>query len=459
MTRSLHLALRVLSFLTASACVGSSASVADGRSDATRTIALVGVNVLPMDSERVLENYTVIVNGGLIQTVAPRADVRVPRDAVVIEAPGQYLLPGLADLHTHLQTSGELIQYLASGVTTVLDLGSFVAARVLAFRDSTRSGAIAGPTVLASFFLDGTSGQPSGLNFFGARRVDDPAAARAAVREAKSEGFDFLKVYNSLADSVFLAIADEAKRQDMPVVGHGVRSMGLERAFDAGQLMLAHGEEYLYTFFETNRDPSRIPAAASFTRRAGAYVLPNLSTFHTIGLQWGRRAAVDSFLGRPEARLLDASRRQSWNGAPYLNRRGSLDERLGILYRLTRALSDSGVPLLLGTDSPQIPGMFAGVSIHEDLRHLVIAGLTPFQALSAGTRTAGEFLQKARPGSEAFGLVEPGHRADLILAESNPLDSLATLRAPAGVMARGRWYPRARLAALVDSLARSLTTN
>jgi imidazolonepropionase-like amidohydrolase len=412
-----------------------------------------------MDQERVLEDYTVIVSDGLIRTVAPRAQVQVPRDAVVIDGSRKFLLPGLADLHTHLQTSGELIQYLASGVTTVLDLGSFVAARMLAFRDSTRTGAIAGPTVMASFFLDGATGQPSGLNFFGSRLVDDTATARAAVREAKREGFDFLKVYNSLADSVFLAITDEARQQGMPVVGHGVRSVGLERSFAAGQLMLAHGEEYLYTFFEKQRDPALIPQAVAFTKRHGAYVLPNLSTFHTIGLQWGRRAAVDSFLAHPDARLLDASRRQAWNRAPYLNRKGSLGERLAILYRLTRALSDSGVPLLLGTDSPQIPGMFAGSSIHDDLAHMVIAGLTPYQALSAGTRTAGEFVASARPGSEAFGLVAAGQRADLILAASNPLDSLSTLRHPAGVMARGRWYPQERLAVLVDSLARSLRTS
>jgi imidazolonepropionase-like amidohydrolase len=70
---------------------------------------------------------------------------------MLIDGSGKFLLPGLADLHTHLQTSGELIQYLASGVTTVLDLGSFVAARVLAFRDSTRSGAIAGPRSWPAF--------------------------------------------------------------------------------------------------------------------------------------------------------------------------------------------------------------------------------------------------------------------------------------------------------------------
>ena len=445
--------LTVISVLTIvlAACARSSGSTS--LNPGPRPTAFVGISVLPMDRERVLSNHTVIVDDGVVRQVGPRGEVQVPANAEVIDGTGRFLLPGLADLHVHLQTGGDLIQYVASGVTTVLDLGSFVAARLLAFRDSTRNGLLVGPTVLASFFLDGSRGQPSSLNFFGARMVDDPATARNAVREAKAAGFDFLKVYNSLADSVFLAIADEARRESMPIVGHGVRSMGLERSFAAGQRMVAHAEEYLYTFFEARRDTALIPEAAAFTRRHGTYVLPNLSTFHTIGLQWGRRAAVDSFLAHPNARLLDEARRQSWNGAPYLNRQGSLDSRVAFLYQLTRALSDSGVPLLLGTDSPNIPGMFPGVSIHEDLAHMVIAGLTPFQALSAGTRTAGEFMAAVRPGSEAFGLVAVGHRADLIVADASPLDSLGVLREPAGVMARGRWYPRERLRAMLDSLA------
>jgi imidazolonepropionase-like amidohydrolase len=101
-----------------------------------------------------------------------------------------------------------------------------------------------------------------------------------------------------------------------------------------------------------------------------------------------------------------------------------------------------GVRLLLGTDSPGIPGMFAGGSIHEELRLLVESGLTPYESLVAGTRAAGEFAQRHLK-SQPFGMIAPGHRADLILLERSPLDDVRHARRPLGVMARGVWFPRA----------------
>jgi imidazolonepropionase-like amidohydrolase len=101
-----------------------------------------------------------------------------------------------------------------------------------------------------------------------------------------------------------------------------------------------------------------------------------------------------------------------------------------------------GVRLLLGTDSPTIPGMFAGASIHDDLRMLVESGLTPYEALVAGTRSAGEFAGRCF-GAEPAGLVAPGYRADLLLLSANPLEDIRNARAIVGVMARGRWIPAA----------------
>src|SRR3546814_21025046 len=73
------------------------------------------------------------------------------------------------------------------------------------------------------------------------------------------------------------------------------------------------------------------------------------------------------------------------------------------------------------------------------------AGLTPWQALSAATRTPGEFIAKTVPGAAKFGVVAPGYRADLLLVADNPIDKPATLRTPLGVMAGGRWYDAAAL--------------
>lgn len=95
-----------------------------------------------------------------------------------------------------------------------------------------------------------------------------------------------------------------------------------------------------------------------------------------------------------------------------------------------------------------------GFSLHDDLRALVGAGLTPYQALAAATRTPGEFIEHSLPGAAAFGVVAAGNRADLVLTDGNPLKDLATLRKPLGVMGAGRWYPRARLEAMLAAVAR-----
>jgi len=91
----------------------------------------------------------------------------------------------------------------------------------------------------------------------------------------------------------------------------------------------------------------------------------------------------------------------------------------------------------------------AGWSVHLELAQFVEAGLTPREALAAATREAGRFA------GEPFGTVAPGQRADLLLVDGNPLEDVGRCRRPAGVMARGRWYPRARLDAMLEEVARS----
>jgi predicted amidohydrolase YtcJ len=177
--------------------------------------------------------------------------------------------------------------------------------------------------------------------------------------------------------------------------------------------------------------------AVEFTRSHDATVVPNLSAFEAITRQWGKPAVVDSFLALPPAAKLSSYWSSRWRDADYVTRRGTLDA-LPFLMRLTLALQRGGVRLLLGTDSPTIPGMFAGASIHDDLRMLVESGLTPHEALVAGTRAAGEFAVRYF-GAEPSGLVAPGYRADLVLLSANPLEDIRNARAIVGVMARGRY--------------------
>ena len=154
-----------------------------------------------------------------------------------------------------------------------------------------------------------------------------------------------------------------------------------------------------------------------------------------------------------QTRYLSPDRRIAWKNEGYARRKGSLDARLTFLKRFTRELADAGIPLVTGTDAPAIPGLVPGFSLHDDLRALEDAGLSRYQALAAATRTSGEFIARSIDDAVPFGTIEPGRRADLVLSAANPLDDLATLREPLGVMANGRWYPKEELDALLENVA------
>ena len=162
---------------------------------------------------------------------------------------------------------------------------------------------------------------------------------------------------------------------------------------------------------------------------------------------------MDSFLATPDARSLSPARRRAWARANYVTRQGSIFPRLQFLRELTLAFADAGLPLLLGTDSPGIPGMFAGASIRNDLYNLVQAGLTPYQALAAGTVTAGRFVQETIPGSPLFGVIREGARADLVLLAENPLEGVEAMEDIQGVMVHGRWEDKSELRARITTMS------
>ncbi len=406
---------------------------------ALQTVAVHNVHVVPMDRDVVLDNHVVVVQNGIIKTVGPRATTQIPDDATLIDGQGGYLVPGLADFHVHVRLREDLGVYLAYGVTTVADMGG--PDRVRAWRDAINDGKSVGPQVFVGRFIDGR-GRPGG--------VPDAREARSTVTRAARRGFDFIKVYNSLSAEQFEAIVKEAKKRRLPVVGHGVRSVGLENAFAAGQSMVVHAEEYLYTDLRRSLDTLNIPRVVQATKQNGAYVVPNLSAFTAITRQWGRPEVLELFLTSAEAEWLPEFWVKEWRARDYITRRGSIEPQNEFLKRLTLALQHAGVPLLTGTDSPVIPGVFPGTSLHDELRLLVAAGLTPFEALTAATRTAGEYAHQHFRRAERFGVVAPGYRADLVLVRGNPLLELETLRQPQGVMARGRWLDTAALQELLE---------
>ena len=429
---------------------GRPASAPPDRAASTTVVAFVDVNVVPMDRDVVLRGQTVMVRDGMIAAVGPRGEVPVPAGAEVIAGEGGYLLPGLADMHVHLYDAQGFPSYLACGFTTLADLNG--SPDVLAWRDAVARRALRGPTL----YTTGPSlnGYPPGNPQFVA--LEDPQAARRVVAAQRSAGYDLIKVYNTLPEPVYEAILTEAAAERRPVIGHVPWDVGVERALAGYQSNVAHMEE-LASYFDAEPSPSSIAALTRAVVASGDYVTPNLFTYADY-----LRSVEDLDATLRDPALRNASPAALSEKLPLNNRSirpdpagfaARLREGQALFRTLTRAFSDAGVPLLLGTDT-EIFGL-AGLSGLSELELLVDAGLTPYQALVTATRRPGEFVAAHVHPGERFGTVTPGSRADLVLVSQNPLDGVATLRAPRGVSLRGQWLTAAELTRARESAARA----
>ncbi|MEW6209163.1 MAG: amidohydrolase family protein, partial [Acidobacteriota bacterium] len=401
------------------------------------TVAFIGVNVIPMDRERIRREQTVIVKDGVIISVGPSRSAKIPDDALSIDGRGQYLIPGLTDAHVHIRDRGELASYLAYGVTTVFQMRG--SPEILKLREEIADGKMLGPTIYTTGPL--VDGDPPIYRGSNTVVVTNTQEAKRTVAEQKRAGYDFIKVYNRLDPDSYEAIIIAAILNNIAVVGHIPRKVGAERAIKNQQAMIAHGEEFFFTYFggpadkvnqAENRakpDESKIPALAQAVAKAGIAVTPNLSFIAATKMQIEN---IDSVLTDPETKYLHPDVLSMWKSNNSTKRRDleQFTEREKIKYPLVKALtegfSNAGVMLLLGTDA-SAPGLFPGRSAHLELRELVNAGLTPYEALSTGTRNAGRFIAKHLAYSKRFGTIEVGQRADMILLRENPLKNIEAL--------------------------------
>lgn len=416
------------------------------------TVVFTDVNVVPMDAERVIPRTTVIVADGVIASIGTKAKLRA--GTKVIDGKGAWLLPGLADMHNHVTTREDLALLLANGVTTMLNMGEATNSFAGRTRIAVNKGEMPGPQIFTALAVDG---DPQ----YGHLVLKTPEDARAVVGIARANGYSFIKVYTNLSAGAFTALAEEAKAQGVGIVGHNAKTVGLAKQLAAGQAMVAHVEEFFYGFFpeppadDLNAPPddARNADAIALVKAHGAFVTSDLFNYRTIAAQFGKPEVVKAYLAAPEARYLSPADRIGWQQSGYQKKAVDLSRRVAFEARFVKAMADRGVSLITGGDAPSIPGLVPGFALHGEIDTMREAGLTSFQALSAATRTPGEFIAKTVPGAAKSGVIAPGYRADLLLVEENPLAKIATLRAPLGVMAGGRWYDAIALKAMLADVA------
>ncbi len=425
-------------------------------------IAFVDINVIPMDRERVLARHTVIVRHGHIIAVGPSGEVEVPADALRIDGRGKYLLPGLADMHSHaifLGTEGMALN-VANGVTTVREMSGGPGS--LELRAQIARGRLLGPNVYtAGPMLEGASAPEVQGGNTGWVLISSPLEAVTAVARQKAAGYDFIKVRNNIPRAAYNFLVAAANAHGLRVSGHVPFEVGLDGVFEAGQTTIEHLRGYIWHLVPADApqqpgktfvsratswqyaDHSRMPALARATKEVGVFNTPTLG-FPLV--QLGTPEAIARYRSRPGGAYLPPPRlvrRESWYNT-------FTDEDFQAVARgypareaLVRALRDAGAKILAGTDVGPV-----GFALHAELENLVHAGLTPYEVLEAATRNAAEALGQL----DRFGTVAVGKRADLILVSANPLDDITNAARLDGVMVSGRWHPGEELKRLLEEI-------
>jgi hypothetical protein len=449
-----------------------------------RPTAFIHANLIPMTTETVMFDQTVVVEGKQITVVGPSKQTEIPANAKVINCRNAFLMPGLSDMHMHLRYNwmndvwpvSPLKLYLANGVTTIrcFGPGGETGQYGLKWKNDIDAGRLAGPRIL-------TCGPMLRGHF-----KDSPE--NNVIRQ-KYQGFDFIKIYSYVTKDEYHTILSTAKKLNIYTAGHIPFQVGLNGVLAEEMDEIAHIEEFLWEFsdldrqryFETEEEWMAYVIQTTFDRFASFLELNprkieqklEVLVTEVLNKLKGRQIPVcttlvvddliqqklfypDQFLRRPENRFLPESylerfregrekhQMQFRGGEVFAPLKYMLDKKL------LAGLKEIDIPLLLSTDSGTSGmGIVPGFSIHDELRILVENGFTPYEAIAAGTVVASGVVKRMN-GQDDFGTIVPGKRADLILLQQNPLEDVANIRKIHGVMTAGRWYDQMTIAEMLE---------
>jgi imidazolonepropionase-like amidohydrolase len=450
-------------------------------------LAIAGVTVVDVEAGRLVPGQTVVVQGGRIVRVEP-AGRALPRGLTVVDGRGQYLIPGLWDMHVHLAATpiryfapGKprdyaenaewmLPLFLAHGVTGVRDMaGNFRMLRT--WRNQVAAGERAGPRIVHTGWKVGS---PEPVLPGGPRGASTKEDLEQSVDMLWAAGADFVKV-ETLQPWELAVVVERARLRGLKVVGHVGPWMTARQASELGQNGFEHLHQGVLAGSTDELNLARHAARefswwGDYLVRAGWWdhhqrrltrIQRNLATWDSL-----RELATIEVLVRNHTwqtptltGLRDIQRvqpeippeRLAWL-PPRLLRMDTTDRRTrqedtellarqyALQLRVTAMMARAGVPLLAGSDTPgtrRVPGM----ALIEELETLVSAGLTPLEALRTATLAPAEFLE----ARDSLGTVAPGKVADLVLLDADPLADISALRKVQAVVAGGRYYPKAEL--------------
>jgi imidazolonepropionase-like amidohydrolase len=443
-------------------------------------IVLANVRIVDVTRGEVLSAGTVVVRAGKIAEI--RSGERGYRHetrpgSVVLDASGMFLIPGLWDMHAHIRDpEREFRMLVANGVLGIRDMGG-EPEKIFRWREQAASGALQGPRIVACGpIVDGPEPSNPPISVV----VRDAAEGRAIVEKLKTMGADCVKVHDRVPLDAYRAIADQARRSGLPLVGHIPVRVPTLAAVEAGQrsvehqiglrgaslaereVMEAEAKQNVIAEAMKKGDFSLIPEAIARkgsllldrfdSRRAqelyrafvkhGTYLDPTLVTQYALTF-------VDELSRREDPRMkyIPAAEREYWKPEKGMLTRYRTPAYIAYRKReFAKTLEQipvarrAGVSFVAGTDM-WLPYVYPGFSTHDEMALFVQAGLSPIEALRTATLNPARLLRL----ESSTGSIRTGMAADLVLLAADPLKDIANTKKIAAVILRGKLLRRADL--------------
>lgn len=380
-----------------------------------RGFVLRGATLIDGTDRAPITNSVVTVVNGRIQYAGTAGGGPEFEGLPVIDARGKFIIPGLWDMHAHASQVDWAPVYLAGGVTTIRDLGG-EEGFLVAMRDEIASGRALGPRYLLAGLIDGP-----GPRAFGAVSVSTPEEALTAVRRYKSEGFNEIKIYIQTPPALVPVIVDEAHKLGMTVTGHVPGGMTAQQVVELGFDGIAHMQ------LRGAPGSDQAKQLLDFFKLHNTVMDPTMS-WNELSGRPATRALSEMLPGAeglplPLARMFKSM--APGNGG---NQTPSL--------QLLKQARDMGLLVVPGTDKG-VPGL----SLQRELELYVQGGMTPLEAIQAGSIVSARSMKLDRE----VGTVEAGKRADFVVLDADPLANISNIRKASRVVAAGKMYDTADL--------------
>jgi imidazolonepropionase-like amidohydrolase len=463
--------ITLLSLLATTVLSACSANASTSKTSTSANIyAITDVGVIDVEKGIAVPGQTVIVADDRIDKIGAQGKVDIPKEAVIINGRGLYLMPGLVDAHVRYFDApvfGRLM--IANGVLLVRDTG-MPNEYILPLRDELNSGKMLGPELITTgAILDGDPPIIPSISV----GIKTPEQGRAEVHKQAAAGVDMIKTYSRLDKDVFLAIVDEAKKQNLKVVSHLPESIYIEDAAAVGLGSSEHfngfekviakllGEPVNLTFTGQASDagyfqrldevnPQELQAVYQRIRASGMTLCPTVVTFKTLTNMepyWSGNFPRSEYISPGVTDLWKSLWTQQQNLPDFIWQNWM---------RMVVDLNKAGVPLMIGTDL-MLPGIIPGYSAHEEMMIWQEAGIPPADILRSATIVPVQFMDL----SDRLGSVSEGKTASMVLVRANPLENISNAQEIESLFLRGKYFNREDLNRLLDEakeLAQQVTT-